>query len=192
MMFKHLWPTTVMFDKFKDSNLLKELTDVIFANFDMANPPSDFGNYSIFDLDSEVMDRFRTEVVEKAFDDYLKQEFDYGIHNYPHRELKGWIAGYGTGYSMVEHNHSGAQLSAVFYILAEDKTSGGRIVFTDPRSNANRGYNDDMSVWFKPEVHQPDTGDIVVFPSFLYHHVTPYMSNLRVAIPVDLYLHSND
>jgi hypothetical protein len=46
----------------------------------------------------------------------------------------------------------------------------------------------DMIKWFKPLKLNPKTGDIVVFPSYLYHHVQTYNSNIRLALPVDLFL----
>jgi hypothetical protein len=32
------------------------------------------------------------------------------------------------------------------------------------------------------------TGDVLVFPGYVYHAVNPFMSNLRIAVPVDLLL----
>jgi len=69
---------------------------------------------------------------------------------------------------------------------AQDK--GGEIIFTDPRQNANRGYDNCFQEWFKPLKITPTCGDIVVFPSYLYHYVTTYQSNIRIALPVDLFL----
>jgi hypothetical protein len=184
-----LWPTSVLNDKITDTEFLNDLTQTIFSNFDMSNPPSDFGGFDIFDLDSDVMHKFETEYVLPAFDRYMTEVFGTSLSNFPGSTTKAWITGYGKGYNMVSHNHSGAQLSAVFYILAEQQQSGGQIVFTDPRSNANRGYNFDvLNKHFENQYVTPTTGDFLVFPSFLYHHVEPYYSNLRLCIPVDLYL----
>jgi hypothetical protein len=90
---------------------------------------------------------------------------------------------------MINHNHSGAQLSAVFYLLNDNINAGGEIVFHDPRTNANRGYNSD--VWgclFEPMRLKPESNTFFVFPSFLYHQVTEFTGKLRIAIPVDLYV----
>jgi hypothetical protein len=59
--------------------------------------------------------------------------------------MHGWITGSGTNYSMSHHNHAGCQISAVFYLLSDvidDSDKGGEILFTDPRQNANRGYDE--------------------------------------------------
>jgi predicted 2-oxoglutarate/Fe(II)-dependent dioxygenase YbiX len=124
-----------------------------------------------------------------AFDDYLKATIDCSIDDWNHCEMKAWITGHGKDYSMTIHNHTGAHLSGVFYILAEDKNSGGDIVMHDPRSNANRGYDEYFNPMFNRYHHTPETGDFMIFPSFTYHHVNPYYSQLRICVPVDLYLY---
>jgi hypothetical protein len=105
--------------------------------------------------------------------------------------MKGWLAGTGNDYSLNYHNHRGAQISAVFYLLCEDHNKGGNIAFTDPRQNANRGYDENFTPWFNDEILKVKSGDIVVFPSFLYHFVSTYRGSMRLAMPVDLFLHTN-
>ena len=92
---------------------------------------------------------------------------------------------------MPYHNHRGSQLSLVYYVLSE-KTETGSIHFTDPRHNANRGYDMKFLPWFEGLKLTVETGDLVVFPSFLYHYVSTYLGNVRIAIPVDLFLFDNN
>ena len=87
------------------------------------------------------------------------------------------------------HNHSGAHLSGVFYILSEEQGAGGDLVLHDPRSNANRGYDEHFNPMFARNSVIPETGDFMIFPSFTYHHVNPYFSQMRICVPVDLYLY---
>ena len=134
------------------------------------------------------MKQFHSMAYEK-FDSYLLETTGKRISEYDTHEMKGWITGHGKDYSMTIHNHSGAHLSAVFYVMAEDLLAGGDIVFSDPRSNANRGYDDWFESMFNKIRHTPKTGDFLIFPSFTYHHVNPYYSSLRICIPVDLYLY---
>jgi len=90
---------------------------------------------------------------------------------------------------MQSHNHSGSPFISVFYIYADDeKDVGGELILNDPRTNANRGYSEDFQKIFQSIKHKPITGDVLVFPGYVYHAVNPFMSNLRVAIPVDLFL----
>jgi hypothetical protein len=59
----------------------------------------------------------------------------------------------------------------------------------DPKANANRGYK--MNVWgemFEPVRLKTPSYTFAVFPSFVYHQVTQYAGNMRIAIPVDLFI----
>ena len=184
MEYKDMWPTPIGFGKFDSL----ELSQHILLNYDIDNPPSDMRGENLFDDHSPLMQKFQNDVYN-AFNSYLKDNLGKQIGDWKHHLFKAWITGHSYDYQMTIHNHSGAHLSGVFYVLAEDNKSGGDIVFSDPRSNANRGYDE----WFDPMFdrlhHRPETGDFVIFPSFTYHHVNPYYSNLRIAIPVDLYLY---
>lgn len=181
---KNLWPTQLGYGKFDTTGLV----DHILSNYDMNNPPSDLGGYNILDDDSEVMIGFSNKVFT-AFDDYLKTTIDKNIDDWDQWNLKGWITGHGKDYKMQIHNHSGAHLSGVFYILAEEQDAGGDLVLHDPRSNANRGYDEYFNPMFARNSVLPETGDFMIFPSFTYHHVNPYYSQLRICVPVDLYLY---
>lgn len=184
MHYEHLWPTTIGVGRFE----IPGLVDHIFTHFDLQTPPSEIDGYNIFDDHAPVMQAFQNKVFE-CFNEYLKKNLGKEIKDWYDYEMKAWITGHGKDYSMTIHNHSGAHLSGVFYIMAEDPTHGGDLVFSDPRQNSNRGYDE----FFKPMFHrrhiQPKTGDFVIFPSFTYHHVNPYYSTLRICVPVDLFLY---
>ena len=186
MEVKSLWPTPVGFGNFESL----ELAHYMLSSYDVDNVKSEVEGYNIFEDDTSYIQIFK-KIAYNAFDDYLQKTIGHKITDWTSYKMKGWITGHGENYSMTIHNHSGAQLSAVFYVLAEDKNSGGDIVFSDPRSNSNRGYDEHFESMFEKYRHMPKTGEYVIFPSFTYHHVNPYYSKLRIAIPVDLYLHSN-
>ena len=178
-----LWPTLFGSGKFEVDGLFEHL----FTNYDLSSATEIDGN-SIFTDKSDVMNQFKKVVYDK-FDEYLINTINKSIKDYRSYEMKAWITGQGKYYSMSNHNHAGSQLSGVFYIMAEEQDAGGEIVFSDPRSNCNRGYDDWFFPLFEKYSHSPKTGDYMIFPSFAYHHVNPYLSNLRICIPVDLYLH---
>ena len=180
------WPTMFGQGKFEVDGLFEYL----FTNYDLNDPVGDVDGGNIFNDTSEMMDKFRS-VVHTKFNEYLTNTIGKTIEDFGDHEMKAWITGHGKDYSMTIHNHSGAHISAVFYVLAEDKYSGGSIVFTDPRANANRGYDTSFEQLFAQHEHIPETGDYLIFPSFNYHHVNPYYSEFRICIPVDLYLYSN-
>lgn len=185
----YLWPTKVLHESVKDNSLLDNVIQEIFSTYDMNNPPSDSDNNELFDNCGPFLTQFKEAVVIPTFEQYLKEAHNSKLSDYKEYNLKSWITGTGNGYNMIYHNHSGAAFSAVFYLLAEDVSKGGSIVFSDPRHNANRGYDSKLKTEFENVFHTPSTGDIVVFPSFLYHYVNPYYSNLRIAMPVDLFLY---
>ena len=184
MEFKQMWPTTIGFGNFDSLDLVNH----ILLNYDMNNLVGEVNGFDIFKDQSEIMNAFK-EVAYKAFDDYLYENVGKRISDWNNSTMKGWITGHGEDYSMTIHNHSGAHLSGVFYAMAEDQRAGGDIVFTDPRSNANRGYDEEFEPLFGSFSHKPKTGEFLIFPSFTYHHVNPYYSKMRICIPVDLYLH---
>lgn len=165
------------------------MVQTILQEYDLFNAPGDFGSVNILDNPHEVIQEFKNTVVYPAFNTFLRHTLDKSIEeDWRGHKVHGWIAGHGNGYSLNHHNHRGSQLSAVFYLMCDAQDKGGQIVFTDPRQNANRGYDTTFQTWFKPLEITPTNGDIVVFPSYLYHFVTTYQSNIRIALPVDLFL----
>lgn len=187
--FNYFWPTKILFDKVDDNDLLNSVIQEIFQNLDLEKPLSEFDDFDvIFQKCGPKLIEFREKIIIPTFNKYLKELYGTTLSSYKKYKFKAWFAGTKKGYNMIYHNHSGALFSAVFYILSEDKRSGGNIVFSDPRSNANRGYENFIKNEFDNVTHVPSTGDILVFPSFLYHYVNPYFSNLRIAMPVDLFL----
>jgi hypothetical protein len=83
------------------------------------------------------------------------------------------------------HNHSGASLSGVFYLMFEENESGGKIIFQDPRFNANRGYKLNFNKWFQDLKIMPVSGDLLIFPSYLYHYTEIFTGHVRLALAVD-------
>lgn len=188
-MIEQLWSTPFMKEK-APTELLEDVTANILAEYDTQNTRGEFGSFNILEVENESIQRFKKEVVYPTFDKFLKETLGKGIADWNGHRMKGWVASYHDGSSLAYHNHRGSQISAVFYLLCEERSRGGAITFTDPRQNANRGYDESFLPWFEQVSLTPETGDIVVFPSFLYHYVATYQSNIRIAMPVDLFLYS--
>jgi hypothetical protein len=187
-MIKNMWSTPMLFDS-SPKELVEDMASSILSEYD-THTAREFGSFNILDVDNEIIRKFKQEVVYPTFDTYLKETVGKGISEWAGHRMKGWVTSYPHGMSLAYHNHRGSQVSAVFYLLCEERSLGGEIVFTDPRQNANRGYDESFLPWFEHLRITPKTGDIVVFPSFLYHYVATYQSNIRLAMPVDLFLHS--
>jgi hypothetical protein len=185
-MLEQLWSTPFLHTTMS-KDMQEKVTNKVLTNYDINIPPSDFGVLNILD---DIPD-FKEKVVYPAFNEFLDLSLDKKIEDWDSHKLHGWITGSVNGYNIEFHNHRGSQLSAVFYILCEEDNKGGEITFADPRMNSNRGYDDSFAEWFKGMSFKPKSGDIVVFPSFLYHFVSTYYGSIRLAMPVDLFLHTN-
>lgn len=186
-----LYPTRVLYSRFRDVEVIESTIQALIRHVDLKTGTNEKAGEDLLDIQDGDLKRFVNAEVVPAFDDYLQQSMGTSIDDY-HYELKAWLTGTQGNYNLMLHNHSGATLSAVFYLLAEETTLGGELVFCDPRINANRGYSSDFSREFDYTRIQPRTGEIYVFPSYFYHFVTPYQGSLRLAVPVDLYLQTRD
>lgn len=183
----NLWPTEVYLGNIEDKQLLDQFCQYIFLNEDLKAPKS--GNLSKVDLLRDgppEIQAFRDNVVWPAFENYLAQ-LGFRISDYNDRRLKSWLTGSQSGYNITAHNHSGASVSAIFYLLC-DEDKGGDLILMDPRSNANRGYKPDFQRLFENKHYSPQNGQYIMFPSYVYHHTVPFLGKLRLAMPVDLFL----
>lgn len=181
--FNKLWPTDVYLGNI-DSKICDITSKYIFENYDLNSFNSDFQKT---DLLNNELTFFRDQVVFPEFKKYLNY-WNIDIDAFPDKRVKSWITGSQTGYMVPIHNHSGATLSCVFYLFAEEKNFGGELVLADPRTNANRGYKDHFKPLFENKHYLPNTGEFIIFPSYLYHHTVPFTGNIRLAMPVDLFL----
>jgi len=178
----NMWPTTVLVETVD----VAEAVQTILTTCDLTNPPSDFQNFDIL-RDMHSLKNFRDNVVVPTFATYLKEVFNLDIDQLNY-SLRSWLAGTSGGYMIPAHNHSGAVISAVFYLMCEETNVGGELYLLDPRTNANRGYTESLKKIFAPELYSPRSGQAIVFPSFLYHHTLPFTGKLRLAMPVDLFI----
>jgi hypothetical protein len=182
----NLWPTQV----YKGSILNKHLDptlNAIFQDVDLDHPYSDFQDFDILNDGPEALINFKDKVVWPAFENYFK-EIGMDLKEFPNRSLRSWITGTRNGYMIPAHNHSGSSVSAVFYLMCEEDNQGGELVAIDPRTNANRGYKDEFKPLFANLVYAPQSGEYLMFPSYLYHHTNVFTGSLRLAMPVDLFL----
>ena len=183
-----LFPTPMLLDKVANTDLLNEVIQELLLTINLASPPSDFQKYDVLREGSPVIQEFKNTVVIPTFEKYLNQVCATSLTSYTEYWMKSWVTGTGYDYVIPVHNHSGASVSAVFYLLCEEQDKGGKLMMIDPRPNANRGYDINFKPLFEPQSLLPKTGDIAVFPSFLYHYSTVFKGKLRLAMPVDLFV----
>lgn len=100
--------------------------------------------------------------------------------------IKMWGQVYYQAEHLPYHNHESI-LTGVLYLQVPE----AEVHFHDPRGNANRGYPsqfDDIGFFDTIKV-LPVAGDIVIFPSYLFHSVMTNMSrHPRVVVPFDTYV----
>ncbi len=186
-MIKNLWSTPILQRTMSDS-LRDGLINRLMQDYDIFNPPSDYSKINILESQATEVQEFLHGEVLPSFEEFCNLTLNKNLADWTDYRVSGWITGSSKDYSMQLHNHSGSQFSAVFYLLCEELDKGGEIVFTDPRQNANRGYDSKFESWFEPLKITPKSGDILVFPSYLYHTVLTYQSNLRLVMPVDCFM----
>lgn len=184
-----LYPTKVFYDKMKHPDLSKEVLDSLMVNTNFADPVVEKLGQDLLDLEIPEVSQWIDQEVYPAFDAYLLATVGKSISDFGDYKFKSWLTGTQGNYHLLLHNHRGSTISGVFYLLAEETTLGGDLVFCDPRTNSNRGYH--QPTWnqeFDYTTIKPSTGDYYIFPSFLYHFVMPYAGSLRICLPVDLHL----
>jgi hypothetical protein len=189
--FKQLYPTNVMTGSFADYQQLPDIMNELLIKSPLlgaSNKPIDMDN--LFDnIDAlPELASFRDQVITPAFEKYLKHYHNLSLQDFRSYKFRSWISSNDVSY----HNHTSSHFSAVFYVYVDDANSGGRLELYDPRGNASRGYPalDKLTKQFARTDFQPETGKFIIFPSFLYHQVGDYLGNLRISLPVDLFLHT--
>ncbi|MFN8847540.1 MAG: putative 2OG-Fe(II) oxygenase [Bdellovibrionales bacterium] len=177
-----LFSTPFLHTKMPEEIRLNKL-NFLFSNFDFSNISAEYNDYNLFESHQsshEILNfkEFALSTIKKfIIDSCFKLITDQ----------RAWICGTGHHYYMKNHNHANSVVSTVFYFQAE---GGGDVIFHDPRVNANRGHSSQFSETFQFNdfKFQPKSGDVIVFPSFLYHSVPPYRGKSnRVAIAIDFF-----
>ena len=127
-------------------------------------------------------------LVEAASNDYekeikLKNEGLFA-KNWPKKtNIKSWSMIANKESFHVKHNHCEAWYSGVLYLKMPNNLSNddGSIVFT------SSGYNFPISNKDKEIIINPKEGDIVFFPSHLYHYTKPFKDNgERICLPFNI------
>jgi uncharacterized protein (TIGR02466 family) len=101
--------------------------------------------------------------------------------------LAGWANVSRKGAYNKRHTHPGCQVSAVYYVEAgspptEEAPESGTFEFIDPRSHAEMSALPGEAIG-RPMTIQPLNGRMILFPSWLYHQVNPYLGEAeRISI----------
>jgi uncharacterized protein (TIGR02466 family) len=109
-------------------------------------------------------------------------------------QATGWANVLRSGSYNKPHNHPNSMWSGVYYVDAgtqtENSLDSGRIEFIDPRAAVNMTSVPGDPFAGKFTV-QPETGMLIVFPSWLIHYVNPYEGEgARISIAFNVNLRS--
>lgn len=102
--------------------------------------------------------------------------------------LTAWANVNRGGSANALHNHSYSHWSGVYYVrtgdLAEDDyPRAGGLTFVDPRGGINTYRHPGNSLFGEPMTVMPSPGDLLIFPSWLFHLVRPFRSDsCRISI----------
>jgi uncharacterized protein (TIGR02466 family) len=104
--------------------------------------------------------------------------------------LEAWANVNETGAANAPHSHGAVYWSAVYYVRA-DPGEGGEILFNDPRAPMIEMHAPFLR--FRQDGgegvvrHRPVTGEILIFPAWLVHSVTPWLGKgSRISVAVNL------
>ena len=112
-MISNLWATPFLQSR-ASPDICGEVITHIAQFYDFGSPPNE--DMNILEDGSQIMQRFRDEVVLPSFNSFLRNTINKELTDWAGFKAKGWLTGTGKNYSINYHNHRGAQLSAVFYL----------------------------------------------------------------------------
>lgn len=106
--------------------------------------------------------------LNSIFDDVLSS---WRINGIPYGPIDSWINEHPKGAWTDEHNHRGAAFTIVYYLKVPE--NGGTLLVRDPleyhwgNSHGTEQRGSDNQIWCS--VGPVKTGDILLFPGWLYH-----------------------
>ena len=210
--FNLLWSTPLLRTTTESIDLARQLRDVILdcetEKFQKKSSPQRSHNNvfeSEFDFLSwqrEPIPKFR-ELLIGYLGNFLKLVNEINDDNLKNLSFDNhcWFHIYRNGGYFQPHNHPNASWSVIYCVdpgddIPENDSMAGHVMFTDPRqTNAylDPGNNDmrrDMS--FNAIRLRLKPAELMIFPSYLYHAVEPYVGNRpRITIAANFWFGYN-
>lgn len=127
---------------------------------------------------------------DRFFGEYFDKVLGINLKDFDYRYSSAFNINRGKG-SMPIHQHQEVDFISVVYLYAE--AEDGQIVLHDPRwAIASKGYKTEFLDHYGSIEFTPKTGDVLVMPAYIYHSVKQSLAPLRVSMPIDLIINSND
>lgn len=162
------------------------ITTIEKYNFDykaqdlLTNGSQTLGYGNLFDLQDEAISDLK-KIVERKINEYrefYKNETNGFFKKWPKKgeyKLTGWLIDLKTGGSLKPHIHKEGWLSGSLYLKVpkKNKKNEGDIKFSLGGLDA---YPEDGK-FFSEKIIELNTGDLVLFPSSIFHSTIPFSSN---------------
>lgn len=185
MSIEHLWSTPIFRTRIDDANLIHSLASEILCDPDVSHDNAcEISREKVLKRIAENDGLFSVvaDHIKNAVDEFLKQA--YNLVDVPYN-IEPFYLLHHLGGSVRYHNHSASSLTGVLYL----NVPSGNVTLIDPRVNANRGMLPAIleSGHFNPVEITPTAGDLIIFPSYVYHLGSPNLSREpRIVLPFDV------
>tara|TARA_B100001559_G_C16241200_1_gene502501 strand:+ start:124 stop:732 length:609 start_codon:yes stop_codon:yes gene_type:complete len=130
-----------------------------------------------FDIENNNVAKKFANIMEKFYKDVIMSDMGWKYENQKVNIEAMWSIINKKGSFNIQHNHPNSYLSAAYYVRHPEKSGG--IKFYDPREQKSMRYpkiikhGEFSSATVQIE---PQEGDLLIFPSYLYHSVTENLS----------------
>ena len=176
-------------EKFKDKKLINDLINLIkrlnIKNRHQAllkNGIQSSGN--LFDIDDYVIKKLK-EIIIKHAEEYFTSYKSSNIFikkRPPIKKIRGWYIVMQNGGYLKPHMHEGGWLSGSIYLkIPKNNKNEGNIEFGLDGNEYPKKVNN-----FPKKIVDIKSGDIVLFPSSLFHRTLPFNGKERTCIAFDI------
>ena len=130
-----------------------------------------------FDLNNDNTAKKFAKIFEQFYKKVIINEMGWKYDSNKVKMEAMWSIINKKGSFNIQHNHANAYLSSAYYVRYPEKS--GSIKFFDPREQKNirypkiKNYTDISAVITEIT---PKEGDLLIFPSYLYHSVSENLS----------------
>jgi len=130
-----------------------------------------------FDLNNDNTAKKFAKIFEEFYKKVIINEMGWKYDSNKVKMEAMWSIINKKGSFNIQHNHANAYLSSAYYVRYPEKS--GSIKFFDPREQKNirypkiKNYTDISAVITEIT---PKEGDLLIFPSYLYHSVSENLS----------------
>ena len=182
-----IWVGTLANHEEINSTLLEYINNIRKRNPEGTKKSNFLGWHSPdFDLNNQCIKDFFGKISPMIKE--VSEDMKWDIENFKVKILSCWSIINNKFASNTGHIHANSLISSAYYVSVNNNS--GKIIFDDPRPGATikKAPYTSVGEWNQGNVTvEPKNGLLVMFPSYLVHHVQPNMSDEeRVIISFNL------